>query len=77
MADQIPEFTCNNWGVGNELIAYVDCDKDYANHDELLGPVLIEGKRYVCKGIDFNNLNDRIGMQLFKGERIGLLIDKV
>ena len=53
MADQIPEFTCNNWGVGNELIAYVDCDKDYANHDELLGPVLIEGKRYVCKGIDF------------------------
>ena len=37
----IPTFSCTHWALGSEMIAYVDCDKNYPDHSDLLGPVLI------------------------------------
>lgn len=45
----IPTFSCTHWALGSEMIAYVDCDKNYPDHSDLLGPVLIGGKRYVAR----------------------------
>ena len=76
MADEIPEFYCRAWsGVSKRWVAYVDCDKDYPDKLQLLGPVSINGKVYRCTGVLISVMNHRTGQQLFKGERIGLEVE--
>jgi hypothetical protein len=51
-ADEVPEFYCRAWsGFSSRWIAYVDCDQDYQDKFELLGPVSINGKVYRCIGV--------------------------
>ena len=70
MSDEIPEFICNHWDrvYSRGWIAYVDCDA--ARRRVLNGPVMINGKRYICMGVE-RNLSGPIS----KGESIGLLIE--
>jgi hypothetical protein len=76
MADEIPEFYCRAWsGFSRRWIAYVDCNKDYRDKFEMLGPVSINGKVYRCTGVLISVMNHRTGQQLFKGERIGLEVE--
>jgi hypothetical protein len=76
MADEIPEFYCRAWsGFSSRWVAYVDCDRDYPDKFELLGPVSINGKVYRCTGVLISVMNHRTGQQLFKGERMGLEVE--
>ena len=76
MADEVPEFYCRSWsGFSTRWVAYVDCDKDYKDKFELLGPVSINGKVYRCTGVLISVMNHRTGQQLFKNERIGLEVE--
>jgi hypothetical protein len=73
MADEVPEFTCNHWDRVYSIgwIAYVDCDKDRPDSESLKGPVIINGKRYTCTGVE----RPQTGTTISKGESIGLLIE--
>jgi hypothetical protein len=76
MADEVPEFYCRSWsGFSTRWVAYVDCDKDYKDKFELLGPVSINGKPYRCTGVLISVMNHRKAQQLFKSERIGLEVE--
>jgi hypothetical protein len=76
MAAKVPEFYYRAWsGFSGRWIAYVDCDKDYQDKFELLGPVSINVKVYRSTGVLISVMNHRTGQQLFKGERIGLEVE--
>ena len=71
-----PEFYCRAWsGFSRRWVAYVDCDRDYPDKFELLGPVSINGKAYRCTGVLISVMNHRTNQQLFKNERIGLEVE--
>jgi hypothetical protein len=76
MADEAPEFHCRSWsGFSSRWVAYVDCNKDYQDKFELLGPVSINEKPYPCTGVLISVMNHRTDQQLFKDERIGLEVE--
>jgi hypothetical protein len=75
MADEIPAFTRNHWDRVYSIawIAYVDCDNDLPHDGESLkGPVIINGKRYTCTGVEVSN---KIDGPIGTGDIIGLLIE--
>lgn len=75
MSDEVPEFICHHWdpvlSIGR--VAYVNCDRERARDgSDLMGKqVLIDGKRYTCKGVERITGDGPIR----KGERIGILIE--
>jgi hypothetical protein len=76
MADEVPEFSCRSWaGESHRWIAFVVCDKHYQHKTDLHGPVTINGKPYRWTGVLITDRANRIGDQLFKGERIGLQVE--
>ena len=77
MADEeVPEFDCRNWERLHDCrwVAFVYCDKERPRDggSGLKGrPVLINGKRYMCRGVHSNMRDEPIR----KGEQIGLVIE--
>jgi hypothetical protein len=74
MTDEVPKFGCNHWDrvFSTGWIAHVNCDKDRPRDGESLkGPVIINGKRYICTGVERIEMSE----PMRKGESIGLLIE--